>query len=108
MAEKQGINFQVSSLPLNQVPRCIVARDTRGFIKLLRDRDTDLLIGARILAPEGSELLMQISMIIKNKMTTKAIAAMLYPYLTLSEGVKLAALGFTQDIQKLSCCFSKL
>jgi len=106
MAESLGINFQASVLPLNQVPRSIAARDTRGFIKLIRDRDTDLLIGARILAPEGSELLMQIVGAIKNKTTTRELAAMFYPYLTLSEGVKLAALGFTQDIHKLSCCSS--
>ena len=106
MAESLGINFQASVLPLSQVPRSIAARDTRGFIKLIRDRDTDLLIGARILAPEGSELLMQIVGAIKNKTTTRELAAMFYPYLTLSEGVKLAALGFTQDIHKLSCCSS--
>lgn len=106
MAQSVGINFQVSVLPLSQVPRSIAARDTRGFIKLIRDRDTDLLIGARILAPEGSELLMQIAGAIKNKTTTRELAAMFYPYLTLSEGIKLAALGFTQDIHKLSCCSS--
>lgn len=106
MAQMLGINFQVSVLPLKQVPRSIAARDTRGFIKLIRDKDTDLLIGARILAPEGSELLMQIVGAIKNKTTTRELAAMFYPYLTLSEGVKLAALGFTQNIHKLSCCSS--
>ncbi|CCB87802.1 mercuric reductase (plasmid) [Simkania negevensis Z] len=106
MAQTLGINFQVSVLPLSQVPRSIAARDARGFIKLIRDKDTDLLIGARILAPEGSELLMQIVGAIKNKTTTRDLAAMFYPYLTLSEGVKLAALGFTQDIHKLSCCSS--
>lgn len=106
MAESLGIDFQVSVLPLSQVPRSIAARDTRGFIKLIRDRDTDLLVGARILAPEGSELLMQIVGAIKNKTTTRELAAMFYPYLTLSEGVKLAALGFTQDVHKLSCCSS--
>ena len=106
MAQNLGINFQVSVLPLSQVPRSIAARDTRGFIKLIRDRETELLIGARILAPEGSELLMQIVGAIKNKTTTNDLASMFYPYLTLSEGIKLAALGFTQDIHKLSCCSS--
>lgn len=104
MAEKLAIDFQVSVLPLSQVPRSIAARDTRGFIKLIRDRKTDLLIGARILAPEGGELLMQVAMAMKNKTTTKELATMFYPYLTLSEGIKLAAIGFTQNIHKLSCC----
>lgn len=107
-AEKLGINFQVSMLPLKQIPRCIAARDTRGFIKLIRDKDTDLLIGAHILAPEGGELLMPIVSAIKNKTTTKELSKMFYPYLTLSEGIKLAALGFTQNLNNLSCCASTL
>jgi len=32
------------------------------------------------------------------------LAKNLYPYLTLSEGIKLAAIAFERDITKLSCC----
>jgi len=28
----------------------------------------------------------------------------LFPYLTTDEGLKLAALGFSKDVAKLSCC----
>ena len=52
-AEGAGTPFQVSVLPLSEVPRSAVARDTRGFIKLLRSPETDRLLGARIVAPEG-------------------------------------------------------
>ncbi|MGE3556329.1 MAG: mercury(II) reductase [Candidatus Obscuribacterales bacterium] len=107
-AKQLQIDAQASVVPLTQVPRSIAARDTRGFIKLIRDRKTDLIIGARVLAPEGGELLMQIATAIASKTTSKELAAMFYPYLTLSEGIKLAALGFTQDVNKLSCCASNL
>ena len=29
---------------------------------------------------------------------------MFHPYLTLSEGVKIAAVSFDKDVKKLSCC----
>ena len=32
------------------------------------------------------------------------LASMLHPYLTHSEGIKLAAQTFTKDVKKLSCC----
>ncbi|MBI4660606.1 MAG: hypothetical protein HY735_17350 [Verrucomicrobia bacterium] len=38
--------------------------------------------------------------------TTRELTACFHPYLTLSEGVKLAALAFTKDVNKLSCCAS--
>ncbi|MFQ5569523.1 MAG: mercury(II) reductase [Rhodothermales bacterium] len=103
-AETTGIDFEVSKLNLDQVPRAIAARDTRGFIKLLRDRTTDRLIGARILAPEGSELLMEVALAIKYGITIQELVAQFHPYLTLSEGIKLAAITFGKDIKKLSCC----
>ncbi|MBI4657569.1 MAG: mercury(II) reductase [Verrucomicrobia bacterium] len=103
-AERQGIDADVAVLPLSHVPRALAARDTRGFLKLIRDRQTDRLIGARILAPEGSELLMEISLAIKFGIPVRALTTCFHPYLTLSEGVKLAALAFSKDVGKLSCC----
>ncbi|MBI4660608.1 MAG: mercury(II) reductase [Verrucomicrobia bacterium] len=105
-AKAQGIDAQVTVLPLSHVPRSLAARDTRGFIKLIRDRQTDRLVGARILAPEGSELLMEIALAIKFGIPVRELTACFHPYLTLSEGVKLAALAFSKDVGKLSCCAS--
>ena len=103
-AEQNGIEADVAVLSLAHVPRSIAARDTRGFIKLIRDRTTDRLIGARILAPEGSELLMEISLAIKHGITARELASSFHAYLTLSEGVKLGAITFGKDVAKLSCC----
>mgnify|MGYP001070416174 CR=1 FL=1 len=105
-AKASGIEYDVSILELTNVPRAIAARDTRGFIKLLRQTGTDRLIGARIVAPEGAELLMELSLMIKYQLPISEIAKELHPYLTLSEAVKLAAQTFDKDIKSLSCCAS--
>ena len=105
-AEEKGIPHQVTTFYLKDIPRSIVALDTRGFIKLIRNPENDLLLGARIVAPEGGELLMQLSLMIKYKIPLKEIVGMFHPYLTLSEGVKLAAMSFTTDVKKMSCCAS--
>lgn len=105
-AKAKGITFEVSKISLVDVPRGIAARDTRGFIKLIRSPETDRLIGARVVAAEGGELIQQLSMAIKYGITVTNLAEDLYPYLTLSESIKLAAIGFTKDVAKLSCCAS--
>ncbi|WP_339924258.1 mercury(II) reductase [uncultured Cyclobacterium sp.] len=105
-AKANGIPFEVSKLELKDVPRAIAANDTRGFIKLIRNSETDKLIGARIVAPEGGELIQQLSMAIKYGITVKDLADSFYPYLTLGEGIKLAAITFGKDVSKLSCCTS--
>lgn len=105
-AEREGIPFGISRLELKDIPRAIVANDTRGFIKLIRNTHNDKIIGARIVAPEGGELIQLLSMAIKYGITVKNLAECFYPYLSLSEGIKLAAINFEKDVAKLSCCAS--
>jgi len=105
-AMAQGLAFDVSKLNLSHVPRAIAAQDVRGFIKLIRNTETDKLIGARIIAPEGGELIQQLSMAIKFGISVKDLADSFYPYLTLGESIKLATITFGKDIAKLSCCAS--
>ncbi|MFQ5432408.1 MAG: dihydrolipoyl dehydrogenase family protein, partial [Nitrospinota bacterium] len=108
MDEKQaveaGIDADSSTLHFAQLPRALAARDTRGFVKLIRDIKTDKLLGARVVAPEGSELIMEAALAVKYGITVSDLTETLHPYLTLSEAVKLAAIGFKKDINKLSCC----
>ncbi len=103
-ASATGINAETSVLPMEYVPRALAARDTRGFVKLIRDADTDLLVGARILAPEGSEMIMEIALSMKYGITVKGLIDMFHPYLTNAEAIKLAAITFDKDVKELSCC----
>jgi len=103
-AAEAGVDADVATLPLSAVPRALAARDTRGFVRLVRDRATDRLVGARVLAPEGAELLMEVVLAIKHGVTAQELSETFHPYLTLSEAVKLAALTFRKDVGKLSCC----
>ncbi len=103
-AAARGLEAESATLPLSYVPRAIAARDTRGFIKLIRNKKNDQLLGARILAPEGSELLMEVATAIKFGITTEQLKEMFHPYLTLSEGIKLAAITFSKSVEELSCC----
>ncbi|BBM69696.1 mercury(II) reductase [Rhodothermus marinus] len=103
-AQAAGVDYETSVLPLSEVPRALVGRDTRGFIKLLRDPVTDRLLGARIVASEGGELVMELSLALRYEIPVSELARRFHPYLTWSEAVKLAALGFTKDVRQLSCC----
>ncbi len=103
-ARAQGIEPLASKLPLEYVPRALAARDSRGFIKLVADADTKKIIGAHILAAEAGEMITEPALAIKFGLTIEDLTTTFHPYLTLSEGVKLAAQTFTKDVAKLSCC----
>jgi len=103
-ARTQGIKVRTSVLTMDNVPRALAARDTRGLIKLVADGKTGKLIGAHILAPEGSDTIQTAALAIKTGMTYEELGAMIFPYLTTVEGLKLAAQTFDMDVKKLSCC----
>jgi mercuric reductase len=105
-ARARGYDVVASVLPLEDVPRYLVSRNTHGLIKLVADRCTDKLLGASILAPEAGDSIQTAVLAIKGEMTVETLADTIFPYLTGVEGVKLAALAFRRDVKKLSCCAS--
>lgn len=103
-AREAGYDVRTSTLPLDQVPRALAARDTRGLIKLVADGKTDRLLGAHILAPEGADSIQTAALAIKHGMTVRDLGGTIFPYLTTVEGLKLAAQTFNKDVKMLSCC----
>ena len=85
-------------------PRALAARDTRGLIKLVADAHSKALLGAHIIAPEGADAIQTAAIAIKTGMSVGDLGAMIFPYLTTVEGLKLAAQTFDKDVAKLSCC----
>ncbi|WP_082374249.1 mercury(II) reductase [Ardenticatena maritima] len=103
-AREAGFAVKTSVLPLTHVPRALAAHDTRGLIKLVADAESDRLLGAHLLAPEGGEIIQIAVLAIRAGMTTRDVAETIFPYLTLAEGLKLAAQSFEKDVATLSCC----
>lgn len=103
-AARAGIEVDAATIDLSQVPRSLAARDTRGFVKLLRERGTDRLIGARVLAPEGGEQIMEAAMAIRYRIPLSELSSMFHPYLTQSEAIKLCAQAFEKEVTLMSCC----
>ncbi|MDP1558408.1 MAG: mercury(II) reductase [Nitrosomonas sp.] len=103
-AHLKGIETNSRTLTLDNVPRALVNFDTRGFIKLVADAGSGRLIGVQAVAPEAGELIQTAALAIRARMTVQELADQLFPYLTMVEGLKLAAQTFSKDVKQLSCC----
>ncbi|MFJ1311883.1 mercury(II) reductase [Agrobacterium sp. P15N1-A] len=103
-AQAAGYAARTSVLSLDNVPRALAARDTRGLVKLVADGATRKLLGAHILAPEGADSIQTAALAIRCGLTIDDLAETIFPYLTTVEGLKLAAQTFDRDVKKLSCC----
>ena len=103
-AHHDGIETDSRLLTLDNVPRALANFDTRGFIKLVIEVGSGRLIGVQAVAPEAGELIQTAVLAIRNRMTVQELADQLFPYLTMVEGLKLAAQTFSKDVKQLSCC----
>lgn len=108
MTEKEavaaGIRCECRVLPLEYVPRALVNRDTRGFIKVVAELGTGRILGISAVARDAGEIAAAGVYILEAGMTTAQVAAAWSPYLTMAEGIRIAAKAFTTDVSKLSCC----
>lgn len=103
-ASSAGIRTATRTLWLENIPRALVNFDTRGFIKLVAEAGTGRLLGVQAVAPEAGELIQTAALALRAGMTVHELADQLFPYLTMVEGLKLAAQTFTRDVSQLSCC----
>ncbi len=103
-AAQQGIACACRVLPLEQVPRALVDRDTRGLVKLVAEQATGRVLGVTMVADGAGDAILAAVYAVKLGMTVGELAGTWAPYLTIGEGLKLAAQAFTRDITTLSCC----
>jgi mercuric reductase len=103
-AQLAGIETDSRTLSLDNVPRALANFDTCGFIKLVAESGSGRLLGAQVVAGEAGEVIQTAVIAIRARLTVQDLADQLFPYLTMVEGLKLAAQTFTKDVKQLSCC----
>lgn len=89
---------------LDAVPRALVNRDARGLFKVVADEPGRRIRGVHVMADSAGDVIAAAVYAIKKGMTVDELAETWSPYLTMAEGLKLAAQTFTRDVSRLSCC----
>lgn len=103
-AKAQNIEINVRTLRLDKVPRALVNFETRGFVKLVAEKQSRRIIGVQIVAEDAGEMIQTAVLAIRHEMTVDALAGQIFPYLTMIEALKLCAQTFNNDVNQLSCC----
>lgn len=103
-AKEQGLDCSCRTLPLEHVPRALVERDIRGIVKLVVARATRRVLGATVVAEGAGDVILAGVYAVQFELTLDQITQTWAPYLTMSEGFKLAAQTFDREVAHLSCC----
>ncbi len=94
-AKQKGINFKSFKFPFMANGRSLASGNKDGFVKLIADAETHVLLGAHILAPHASELIAELVLALSFGSTVEDIALTIHAHPTLAEAVREAALGLS-------------
>lgn len=101
---ESGGKCRYNTVDFSKVPKAGAIKDTRGVIKMVINSQNRKILGIHMVAPEAADIINQGIYILKGEMAVDDVIDSLPVFPTLSEAVKIAALSFTADITKLSCC----
>lgn len=84
-AKAQGINVAVGKFPYGANGRAQSMNLKEGFVKLVSDKDSGLLLGAQIVGAEASNLIAEMGLAIEMGATVEDIALTIHAHPTLGE-----------------------
>ena len=88
--EKDCVNAAVGKIPYSAVGYSHAAGEEKGYFKVVRDIETDVLTGAEIVGYHACELIHSLVPFINRRLTAGMFSDIMYAHPTLTEGIKLA------------------
>jgi len=90
-ARAAGHDPVVGRFPFAASGRAMTLGETEGFVKIVADRGTDLLLGVHMVGPEVTELIAEAALAIEMGATVEDLAATIHAHPTLPETLMEAA-----------------
>jgi pyruvate/2-oxoglutarate dehydrogenase complex dihydrolipoamide dehydrogenase (E3) component len=90
-AAQHGKVVRIVKLPFRAIDRAQTEDETAGFIKLVLSGKKDTIIGAHIIGMGAGELLGELALAMRKKLTINDIYNTIHPYPTINTGIQQAA-----------------
>jgi dihydrolipoamide dehydrogenase len=90
-AEAQGLKVKVGRFPFRALGRARTLGRSEGFVKILSEPETDLVLGVGMVGPQASELIAEGTLALEMGATLEDLMVTIHPHPTLSEAIMEAA-----------------
>jgi len=90
-AKEAGYEVAVGKFPFAASGRAMSLMETEGFVKIVADAKTDLVLGVQMVGPEVTELIAEAALAIELGATTEDISRTIHAHPTLPEAMMEAA-----------------
>lgn len=85
--QAQGLKAIATDFPLAANSRAIAASKTEGFVRIIHDEKSKLVLGAQIAGVNASEIITIVTLAIETGLTLEDIALTIFPHPSVSEAI---------------------
>jgi len=90
-AREKGYDPIIGKFPFTALGRALLAGETEGFVKIVADKNSELVLGIHIVGSEASDLISEAALAIEMGATLRDIELTIHPHPTLPESIMEAA-----------------
>ncbi len=92
-AEKEGRKVLVGKFPFSASGKALVHGSRDGFVKVIKDKENDRIIGAAMIGPHATDLVSELTLAIQNNITAEQISHTIHAHPTTAEAIHEAVLS---------------
>ena len=90
-AVEQGYEVKIGRYLMSGNGESVITNEDRGFIKLVFDAKTDVILGAHLMCARATDIITELTCAIANKLTAQELTSVIRPHPTYAEGITEAA-----------------
>jgi dihydrolipoamide dehydrogenase len=90
-ARERGATTIVGKFPFVASGRALAGNDSEGFVKIIGDKESGLILGVEVVGPEASDLISEASLAIEMGATLEDMGLTIHPHPTLPEALMEAS-----------------
>jgi dihydrolipoamide dehydrogenase len=90
-SKDKGYEPIVGKFPFTALGRALLAGETEGFVKVVADKKTDIVLGVHVIGPEASDIISEAALAIEMGATLEDLGFTIHPHPTLPEAIMEAA-----------------
>lgn len=86
-ALQKGFEINKGVFSFRAIGKAHIIDEIDGFVKVISDTETDILLGSHIIGPKASELIHELALAVKLKARVREVKDLIHSHPTLSEGI---------------------
>ncbi|MFD1599914.1 dihydrolipoyl dehydrogenase [Halobellus rarus] len=90
-AENDGFDPVVGEMPLRASGRALSMGESEGFVRIVADEESGIVLGGQLVGPNASELVAEVALAVEMSATLEDVAGTVHTHPTLAEAVMEAA-----------------